>query len=132
METVDKNTLREVFRKSWSRKTSYPKTQDQWSAKNPSFGQCAVTSLVVNDLYGGKIVYNRDYHHYWNVLDNGTEVDLTKEQFGKNVTIQAQGETTREYLLNSDGATRALTPQRYDLLKKEVEKNLSLLVEAVK
>lgn len=132
METVDNNTLREVFRKSWSRKTSYPKTQDQWTAKNPAFGQCAVTSLVVNDLYGGKIVYNRDYHHYWNVLDNGTEVDLTKEQFGKNVTIQPQGETSREYILSSDAGARALTPQRYNLLKKQVEKNLSLLVEAVK
>jgi len=132
MESVDKKSLREAFLKSWSRETSYPRTKAQWSTKNPSFGQCAVTSLVVNDLYGGKIVYNTDYHHYWNVLEDGTVIDLTKDQFGKNITIKPQGETTREYILSSESAARALTPQRYYMLKHEVEKNLSLFVEEIK
>jgi len=132
MERIDKKFLKEAFGKSWSRETSYPRTKDQWSKANPSFGQCAVTSLIINDLYGGKIVYNKDYHHYWNVLDNGAVIDLTKDQFGKDIVIKSQGETTREYILNSESAARALTAQRYQTLKKEVEKNLLLFVEAIK
>lgn len=129
MESVDVNALRDAFLKSWSRDTTYPRTKDQWSTANPSFGQCAVTSLVINDLYGGKIVVNRDFHHYWNVLNDGTVVDLTKEQFGKGVVIESHGEATREYILGSDAAARALTPERYKLLKTKVAKALLLFVE---
>ncbi len=129
MESEGKKNLREAFLKSWSRETSYPRTKDQWNARNPAFGQCAVTSLVVNDMYGGKIVYNTDYHHYWNVLDDGTVIDLTREQFGKNVDIKPQGDATREHMLYSEAAGRALTLQRYNLLKERVERNLLFLVE---
>ncbi len=122
--------LRKAFFKGWSRDTSYPRTKARWSPKNPAFGQCAVTSLVVNDLYGGKIVYNKDYHHYWNILDNGSEIDLTREQFGKGVVITGFTVASRDYMMHSEAAERAKTKKRYELLKGTVEK--LLLVEAIK
>ena len=124
MESVDKKSLREAFLKSWSRETSYPKTKDQWSPKNPSFGQCAVTSLIVNDLYGGKIVYNNDYHHFWNILQNGRVIDLTRSQFEGSFMITDYVESTRESMLNTKEALSARTQQRYKLLKKRIEKIL--------
>lgn len=126
---VNINFLRQAFSKSWSRKTSYPKTRDQWSPENPAFGQCAVTSLIVQDLFGGKLVYNKDYHHYWNILDDGTTIDLTKIQFGKNVKIDNHELVTREYILESAAAARAETPERYALLKQKVEKLLFVETE---
>jgi hypothetical protein len=127
---TDVRHLRKAFGQGWSRNTSYPKTRTLWNTKNPSFGQCAVTSLVVNDLFGGKIVYNKEYHHYWNILDDGSEIDLTREQFGKNVVINEFTEASRNYMIYSDAAERAKTRERYELLKNKVEK--LLLVETVK
>lgn len=129
MEAIGIKSLKSALLKSWSQETSFPRTKDQWNSKNPSFGQCAVTSLIVNDICGGKIVFNKDYHHYWNVLDDGTVVDFTKDQFGKEVSIPQQGEASREYILESEAAHRALTPARYKLLKGKVEKVLLLFVE---
>jgi hypothetical protein len=112
--------LRSAFKKSWSKSTTYPRTKEKWSPENPAFGQCAVTSLVINDLYGGKIVYNEDYHHFWNVLKDGTVIDLTKVQFGSGVKIKGFSESSREYILESAAAAEAKTPQRYKLLKSKV------------
>lgn len=70
-----------LIRKAWCAKTSAD--PDHWSPMNPAWGQCAVTALVVQDLLGGVIVCS-EYdtpHHYWNLLDDGTEIDLTLEQF---------------------------------------------------
>lgn len=52
------NSQRVAIRVSWSQKTCYPPDQDQWSEKNPSLGQCAVTALLVQDLVGGNILFD--------------------------------------------------------------------------
>jgi hypothetical protein len=122
--------LKEAFSKSWSKATTYPETKNNWSPKNPASGQCAVTSLVINDLYGGKIAYNKAHRHYWNILADGSEVDLTREQFGDNVVINEYTIATRHYILESDAANYAKTSTRYRLLKKKIEK--LLLVESIK
>lgn len=127
---VNIDILRHSFEKSWSRKTSYPGSRNDWSPHNPAKGQCAVTSLIVNDLFGGKIVYNKDYHHYWNILEDGTEVDLTRGQFGDQVNIKGYSVAGRKYILDSETAALAKTPERYALLKSRVEK--LLLVEQEK
>lgn len=124
MNAEDIKILKDAFKKSWSKSTTYPKTREKWSSENPAFGQCAITSLVINDLYGGKIVYNQDYHHFWNVLKDGTVIDLTKVQFGTGVKIESFSESSREYILESAAATEAKTPERYQLLKSKVHKIL--------
>ena len=43
------------LRKSWCRATAHPSYQKDWTEDNPSYGQCCVTALVIQDLYGGDI-----------------------------------------------------------------------------
>ena len=59
-----------------------------WSSSNAAWGQCAVTACIVQDLLGGDIIWSlakspdqREHSHYFNVLPDGSIVDLTKEQF---------------------------------------------------
>lgn len=40
----------------WNKETCSPGLRDFWNESNPSLGQCAITSLIVNDLFGGKIM----------------------------------------------------------------------------
>lgn len=51
-----------------------------------SKGQCYVTALIVQDFYGGKILRFKTSKmkesHYWNVLPDGTGIDLTSDQYG--------------------------------------------------
>lgn len=78
--------------------TCDPVDADDWSTANPSRGQCGSTALIVHDLLGGELliaeVMRRDRDgsrqgvHYWNLLPDGTEIDLTCEQFSGNEIIQ--------------------------------------------
>jgi hypothetical protein len=72
-----------------------PTDASEWSIANPARGQCAVTSLVVHDLFGGQLLEaevrrpdgSRQGFHYWNRLA-GCEVDLTLEQFTQDELVQ--------------------------------------------
>ena len=46
-------------------------------------GQCAVTALVVQDFLGGELIraFVCGESHYWNRLPDGSELDLTADQF---------------------------------------------------
>lgn len=121
--SIDLKNLRELFLKGWSKETCYPKSKDKWTPENPTFGQCAVTALVINDLFGGEIVSNPKYHHYFNILEDGTEIDLTREQW-KDVVIEGHEPSTRDYILFSERGRDVQTLERYQLLRKNVEREL--------
>jgi hypothetical protein len=119
-EVIDK--LKEILRKAWSKETSAD--PENWSNENPAYGQCAVTALIVNDIFGGKIVWaevdvnGKKVSHYFNVVE-GEEIDLTREQFPKG-TIVPKGvdktkgfPSTRDYILSYES-----TRKRYEILKK--------------
>lgn len=66
------------------------------SGIHPSLGCCRETALVVQDYFGGQLLYvNLDEEleppgvfdafsfHYWNLLARNQEVDLTIEQFSQ-------------------------------------------------
>ena len=62
--------------------------------------------LIVNDYFGGKIIFshvvgNPKYTHYWNELPNGKQVDLTKDQFPKNVKLIKSVIISRKETLNN-------------------------------
>lgn len=69
----------------YSSETCYPKLKDEWTIENKTLGHCAVTSLIVNDYFGGKIAKCnvQGISHYFNIIDDEI-IDLTKEQFGEN------------------------------------------------
>ena len=44
---MDIEKLKKLLRTNYKRETSYPPYQDKWSKENPTCGQCAITSLIV-------------------------------------------------------------------------------------
>ena len=108
-----------AVRKAWCRQTAYPGCQEDWTDVNPAFGQCAVTLLVLMDYFpGGKVLRSSGHHHYAYFLETlgDKPVDLTSEQFSEGVEIVFDGESDRTYLLESAGAIKANTLERYILL----------------
>jgi len=78
--------LEQAIRAGWSEDTADP--DNAWTPDNPSCGQCDITSLVVQDLFGGDLLAadvfregERTEAHMWNRLPSGIEVDLTRDQF---------------------------------------------------
>jgi hypothetical protein len=89
MVLLSLDALEAIIGGCWSEHTCDPVDLAEWSPANPARGQCGVTALVVQDLLGGGLVVaevrnadgSRQGVHYWNRLDGGVELDLTREQF---------------------------------------------------
>ncbi|WP_306336662.1 hypothetical protein [Streptomyces sp. KL118A] len=84
-----------ALRDSWGADTADPDSGGTWLPHNPERDQCGVTALVLNDLLGGELLCAevhvggaRTGYHWWNRLDSGFELDLTRGQFlpGETVT----------------------------------------------
>lgn len=121
--------------------TSY--TPKLWTPDNPTYGHCAVFTLIVQDLLGGKVVRGSIANplkdmlgygsHYWNALNDGTVIDLSRDQFPAEFPydlliagkLGEPGEKPdysdkRSYILQTGN-----TAQRYDILKSRFEKALN-------
>lgn len=83
---------------------------------NPSKGQCAATALLVQDIYGGRLVRGAvgNISHYWNELPDGTVVDLTRQQFPEGTVPEFVCYRDREYVL---GRGIYDTEERYEILR---------------
>lgn len=105
--------LKLLLADSWEGITCSPGLRNNWSKEIPSLGQCAITALIVNDFFGGKIMRCMTSlgRHYYNLIDNKF-IDLTVEQFLGEIPQYENGqERTREYLLNNED-----TRKRYEIL----------------
>jgi hypothetical protein len=88
--------LEAAIRAAWALDSCDPVDADDWSAANPARGQCGSTALTIHDLLGGELLIaevirsdgSRQGVHYWNLLPDGTEADLTREQFTSDEVIQ--------------------------------------------
>lgn len=71
--------LRARLETLWDEETS----AGGYTPELPSTGQCAITSMIVQDILGGELlrVMNVGISHYFNRLEDGTEIDLTRDQF---------------------------------------------------
>ncbi|WP_244642462.1 hypothetical protein [Phyllobacterium sp. 628] len=76
--------LYQALKSAWSTESS-----GSWSADNPAKGQCSVTSLVVQDLFGGSILKTKTHGgtHFYNVID-GVRWDLTVSQFDRPIPFE--------------------------------------------
>jgi hypothetical protein len=85
-----------AIRAAWALDTCDPADAEDWSAASPSRGQCGVTALTLNDLLGGVLLIadftrsdgSRQGVHYWNLLPDGAEIDLIRQQFTDGEVIQ--------------------------------------------
>lgn len=129
---MDISLLNQLLKLSWKQETCSPSLKSAWQKENPSLGQCAITSLIVNDLFGGKIMrcMTSTGSHYYNLIDNKV-IDLTVDQFFGEIPKYEEGEErTREYLLNNEDTKKRYEKLLYHLkltIKQKDEKKFKLI-----
>jgi hypothetical protein len=111
--------------------TCSPDDRADWQPRNPAWGHCDITALIVNDIFGGDLMVGEvhldgDQHgfHWWNRLPSGVELDLTHEQFQRGQTVTATRVVERP---------PGPLPRRWDeylLLRKRVIEHLGRLEPA--
>ena len=57
------NIIKDTLFHLWSKETCYPPQSKNWGKDRPYYGQCAVTSLIIQDYLGGDLLYNKEKHH---------------------------------------------------------------------
>jgi hypothetical protein len=123
---MDLPTLEALLEQAWSYATTSEPAR--WTPENAAWGQCAITACVVQDYFGGDIVWceavtpHERIPHYYNIIDGAT-IDLTRKQFPVGTIISDGVPKTKGF-----PSTRALilsyptTKERYELLKRGLEK----------
>ena len=102
-----------ALQKSWSLETS-----GKWKADNPACGQCGVTALLVEELFGGEILKTER----WGKKRLAYEVD--KHRYGFYVLLRLQGnsailpELERHYRL-TEGIIKSLVIRLHAEPKEE-------------
>ncbi|MFH1065935.1 MAG: hypothetical protein V1734_05515 [Nanoarchaeota archaeon] len=122
-------TLDNILLKSWDKETS--SDPDNWTTENPAWGQCAVTALIVNDYFGGKLVWanammpdGKNISHYFNSID-GKEMDFTLRQFPEGTVVHEGMDKTKGFLTTRDYVISfEPTRIRYEKLKEKVKNAL--------
>ena len=104
--------LYDILRMTWCKEIAYPSCQAEWVSSDPSYGQCAITAMLVYDMFGGtihRIRVDGGGTHYFNKI-NGHYIDLTIEQFDLYnipVSYEPNEEMPRQYCgLNADTVKR--------------------------
>src|SRR5690349_24811046 len=76
---------------SWSIETTY--CVHDYAARDPAWGNCAVTALLLQELLGGELMQGwatgpgqPGTAHYWNRID-GSDLDLTWRQFAQGTIL---------------------------------------------
>ncbi|WP_207714353.1 hypothetical protein [Scytonema sp. UIC 10036] len=107
---MNEQVLREILKKYWSKKSS-----SLWSLENPSCGQCSVTALVIQDMFGGKILKTpiADRWHFYNEIE-GTRYDLTAEQFQTALNYE-------DIPSNAEEAFADTSQEQYEYLSHKVK-----------
>jgi len=115
---MDVKLLCEAIRDSWGADTSY---FTDWHESSPSYGQCAVTALVVQDYLGGNIMKKKvnGGSHYLNELPDGTLLDPTMSQYLLVMVETSPEIRERSRLISSNGLIA-----RYAILSERVRRRL--------
>ncbi len=83
----------------WCEYTCTPRLRHEWTADNPTLGQCAITSFLAQDIFGGKVYgvpIEAGNFHCYNIVDDYA-FDLTSEQFdGETLNYSGNPEQLRE------------------------------------
>jgi hypothetical protein len=97
----------ERLAKAWSLETS-----SIWSLDNPARGQCGVTSLVVQDVFGGLILKTLlpEGPHFYNFIE-GCRCDFTVGQFHEPIDYQDLPSKREEAMFDTN-------PQQYRALRQ--------------
>lgn len=128
------NILQKIIQISCSAETSAD--PENWTEDNPLYGHCAIIAILVQSGCEGYLLraslesvkgYEQMRSHYWNLLPNGIEIDMSSGQFkGNDRKLVPAGQAmkdgkviTAESLLANES-----TAKRYALLEKRFLENL--------
>lgn len=117
---------KELLRKYFSKETAHPSCQNNYEKNDCSYGQCAITSMLVFKKFGGtinKINLDEESSHYFNIINNEI-IDLTKEQYKNQLDYSNYIEKDFNTLFQNED-----TKKRYFLLKEKV--NLALIDQKI-
>jgi len=124
---MDLTTFRTALERAWTATTTY--CPEGWYDQDPAWGQCAVTSVLIAETFGGELLQGRALppsgirtSHYWNRID-GVPVDLTWRQFPVGTTLSEERAATRATLI----ANRWMEA-RYEELRSNVEREVARMV----
>ena len=111
--------IQKVLLECYSKDLCYPKVQNKWNDENKCFGMCAITSLIINDYFGGDIckIHVEGISHYFNLVQDKI-VDLTSSQFNHEIDYKDYQIIDRQKILTDD------TKTRYHILKSKLIKAL--------
>ena len=115
MDDVKEKRIYEALIRSWSIETS-----SKWTTENPAKGQCGVTALVVQDIYGGEIKKTkvREAWHFYNFID-GQRFDFTEVQFNEKLNYM-------DVESNREEAFADTNEKQYSMLKEKLMKEFKL------
>ena len=123
------NDVIKALEESWCADTAFNK--NDWSPENSARGQCVVSSLVIQDYFGGDLLKysvageGLSETHYFNRLSDGRLIDTTEKQYTSPVSLTPAPvsfdgfSSIREKRLSDDD-----TRLRYELLKARVSNYL--------
>lgn len=91
-----------------------PESSTRWRRDNPALGQCGVTTLVVQDVFGGTLLKTRvgPAWHFYNLID-GQRHDLTASQFSAPLSYDDVPATREEAFADT-------SPQQYRALRRSL------------
>ena len=113
------DNMQKVLLECYSKDLCYSKVQDFWDDNNKCLSMCAITSLIINDYFGGNIckIYVAGISHYFNLVDEEI-IDLTSSQFNHEIDYKDYQIVDRQEILIDD------TKNRYYILKSKLIKSL--------
>ena len=104
----DLDALRALLPLAWSGASS-----TQWRPENPACGQCSVTALLVQELFGGEFQKTRvgAAWHFYNRI-GGARHDLTASQFAAPIAYDDAPSGRDEALCDTSPAQYAALRDR--------------------
>lgn len=110
--------IEKALENAWSQETTNPDVKNEWTEDNKAYGQCAITSLIIYDMFGGKLIYDKENFHIWNELPDKSQQDFSRKQFLNERTFSIYKYKTKEDILFDENGVRTKTNKRYKLLSK--------------
>ena len=107
---MDEQTIQQLLRLCWSSTSS-----SLWSEDNPACGQCGVTSLVVQDRFGGELLKTpvNDKWHFYNRIE-GIRYDFTAGQFKTPPEYLDLAATREEVFADTDEGQYRYLSQKFE------------------
>jgi len=114
MDSALYRKVRHALERSWSAETSVCFSPDAF----PSYGQCAQTTIVIWETFGGEILKTTGWHgrgqHFYNRL-NGIRCDFTADQF--SMPDYSYELTYEDHQSSVEEAERETLPGQVDALR---------------